>query len=177
MERMKKAGELMIPLEKYPHVPYWFSLRQAVAVLEKTKLHPDVPGGPSLARFVLVFDETYKLLGITRRRDILQGLKPHFLAARPLQAQGIGPGEKPDPAAPEISYDQMIGGLLQQAERPVSEVMLPIQATIDYEEDLFRVIHKMVENNVSMLPVLRGNAVMGVVRSVEVFHEIAELIL
>jgi hypothetical protein len=67
MERLKKAGELMIPLEKYPHVPYWFSLRQAVAVLENTTLHPDVSGGPSLARFVLVFDQAYKLLGITRK--------------------------------------------------------------------------------------------------------------
>jgi CBS domain-containing protein len=177
MERLKKAGELMIPLEKYPHVPYWFSLRQAVAVLEKTKLHPDVPGGPSFARFVLVFDETYKLLGITRRRDILRGLKPHFLAALPLQAQKTGPEEKPDPAAPEVSYDKMIEGLCEQAERPVSEVMLPIQATVDYEEDIFQVIYKMVENNVSMLPVLRESMVMGVVRSVEVFHEIAELIL
>ena len=74
MERLKKAGELMIPLEKYPHVPYWFSLRQAVAIMEKTKLNPDMPGSSSLARFVLVFNETYKLLGITRRRDILRGL-------------------------------------------------------------------------------------------------------
>lgn len=177
MERVKKAGELMIPLDKYPHVPYWFSLRQAVAVLEKTKLHPDVPAGPSLARFVLVFDETYKLLGITRRRDILRGLKPHFLGGLPLQDQKTIPKEKSEPAAPEGSYDKMVMGLCEQAEHPVSEVMLPIQATVDYEEDIFQVISKMVESNVSMLPVLRENMVMGVVRSVEVFHEIAELIL
>ena len=71
----------------------------------------------------------------------------------------------------------MIKELCEQAERPVSEVMLPIQATIDYEEDVFRVISKMVENNVSMLPVLKDNMVVGVVRSVEVFHEVAQLIL
>ncbi|HYB20276.1 MAG TPA: CBS domain-containing protein [Thermodesulfobacteriota bacterium] len=177
MERLKKAGELMIPLDKYPHVPHWFTLRQAMAVLEKTKLHPDLPGGPSLARFVLVFDETYKLLGITRRRDILRGLKPQFLAGLPTQAPKTGPEGKPDPVLPEVSYDKMLQGLREQAERPVSEIMLPIQGTIDYEEDIFQVIYKMVEINVSMLPVLRENMVAGVVRSVEIFHEIAELIL
>ena len=173
---MKKAGELMIPLEKYPHVPYWFSLRQAVAVLENTTLH-HAPGGPSLARFVLVFDQAYKLLGITRRRDILRGLKPLFPTGQPPQDQKIRVEGQPDLGATQVSYDMMIKELCEHAERPVSEVMLPIQATIDYEEDFFRVISKMVENNVSMLPVLKDNMVVGVVRSVEVFHEVAKLIL
>jgi CBS domain-containing protein len=176
MERLKKAGELMIPLGKYPHVPYWFSLRQAVAVLEKTKLFPEMPGGPSLARFVLVFDETYKLLGITRRRDILRGLRPH-LAGRPLPDRTSLREEKGDPGGPEVSYDKLIKDLGERAEQPVSEVMLPIQAVADEEADLFQIIQKMVENDVSMLPVLKENMVIGVVRSVEVFQEIARLIL
>jgi CBS domain-containing protein len=176
MERLKKAGELMIPLGKYPHVPYWFSLRQAVAVLEKTKLFPEVPGGPSLARFVLVFDETYKLLGITRRRDILRGLQPHLIV-QPLPDRTAPLEEKGGPGGSEGSYDKLVKGLREQAERPVSEVMLPIQAVVEDEADLFQVIHKMVENNVSMLPVLKENTVIGVVRSVEVFQEIAQLML
>jgi len=36
---------------------------------------------------------------------------------------------------------------------------------------------RMREQNTSMLPVLRDGMVIGVVRSVEVFHEIASLIL
>ena len=177
MERLKKAGELMIPLEKYPHVPYWFSLRQVVAIIEKTKLNPDMTGGPSLARFVLVFDEAYKLLGITRRRDILRGLEPHFLSGAPVLAQKKGSEERADPSPPPISFDQLLEGLCRQAERPVSEVMLPIQATIDHEDHVMKVVHQMVENNLSMLPVLKENMVVGVIRSVEVFHEVANFIL
>jgi CBS domain-containing protein len=177
MERLKKAGDLMIPLEKYPHVPYWFSLRQAVAIMERTKLNPDMPGGSSLARFVLVFNETYKLLGITRRRDILRGLKPHFQAGVAVQNPEKGSPGKADPGLPPTSFEGLIKGLCEQAERPISEVMSPIQATVDYEDHLMKVIHEMVENNVSLLPVLKENAVVGVIRSVEVFHEIANLIL
>jgi CBS domain-containing protein len=173
MEKMKKAGELMIPLERYPHVPYWFSLRQVVAVLEKTKLLPEIPGGPSLARYVLVFNESYKLLGITRRRDILRGLKPHSLATVP------PPGPEGDPKDPSgaVTFSKWMEGLGDQAERPVSEVMLPIQTTVNYDDHLLKVIQEMVENNISMIPVLKENMVVGVIRSVEVFHEIAELIL
>jgi predicted transcriptional regulator len=40
-----------------------------------------------------------------------------------------------------------------------------------------KVISKMVGHNISMLPVLKEDRVVGVIRSVEVFHEIANLIL
>jgi CBS domain containing-hemolysin-like protein len=176
-ERLKKAGELMIPLEKYPHVPYWFSLRQVAAVMEKTKIQADVPGGPSLAPFVLVFNETYNLLGITRRRDILRGLNPPSQARRSAKAEENGSGEKGAPGLPQISFDRLLERLCEQAERPVSEVMSPIQATIDYEDHILKVIQEMVEKNLSLLPVLKENMIVGVVRSAEVFQEIANLIL
>jgi CBS-domain-containing membrane protein len=173
MEKMKKAGDLMIPLERYPHVPYWFSLRQVMAVMEKTKLFPEGPDERSLARFVLVFNESYKLLGITRRRDILRGLKPHSLAGLPREAQKPGPV----PSGEGITYSKWMEGLGEQAETPVSEVMLPIQTTVNYDDHLLKVIQEMVENNISMVPVLKEEMVAGVIRSVEVFHEIAQLII
>jgi CBS domain-containing protein len=181
MEKPKKAGDLMIPLEKYPHVPYWFTLRQVVAIMEKTKLDLGVPGGSTLARFVLVFNESYKLLGITRRRDILRGLEPHLLAAQPTPGnageKGSARGGEADSSGAAASYENLIKALCEQAERPVSEVMLPIQATVDYDDHIGKVIQKMVANNMSMVPVLKENTVVGVIRSVEVFHEIAQLIL
>ena len=29
----KRAGDIMIPLDRYPHIPHWFTLRQAIAEL------------------------------------------------------------------------------------------------------------------------------------------------
>ena len=68
----------MIPLEHYPHIPYWFTLRQAMAEMESSQL--EFEGRKSLPRGLLVFDERYQLLGMVRRRDILWGLEPDFLA-------------------------------------------------------------------------------------------------
>jgi len=177
MESMKKAGELMIPLDEYPHVPYWFSLRQVMAVMEKSQVHHDTHGRQSPSRYVLVFDEAYKLLGITRRRDILRGLELHYLAQTGPEPSPVASGGKTDSQRPETSSEKLTEGIREQAERPVSDVMLPIQATVDYEDEVMKVISKMVGHNISMLPVLKEDRVVGVIRSVEVFHEIANLIL
>jgi predicted transcriptional regulator len=40
-----------------------------------------------------------------------------------------------------------------------------------------KVIYEMVSNNLSLMPVMKEGRIIGVVRSVDVFHEIAELIL
>jgi len=79
---VKIAGEMMISLDQYPHIPYWFTLRQAIAALEKSEIDKD--GQKSLPRALLVFDEHYHLLGCVRRRDILRGLEPKFLRTMPI---------------------------------------------------------------------------------------------
>ena len=68
----RKTGEVMVPIEKYPHIPYWFTIRQAMAELA----HCDIDAGDrrSQPRYVLVFDEKYRLMGTVRRRDLLRGL-------------------------------------------------------------------------------------------------------
>ena len=73
----KRASDLMIPLSDYPHMPYWFTLRQAMATLRSSRI--EVDGKVSLPRAFLVFNEAYELLGVVRRRDILRGLEPQFL--------------------------------------------------------------------------------------------------
>jgi CBS domain-containing protein len=175
MIRAKRAADIMIPLDKYPHVPYWFTLRQAIAEFEKSEF--DIHGRKSLPRVVLVFNEAYELLGMARRRDILRGLEPEFLLGKPLDARKEMFDVKVDPNLSELSYEKLLEGIRKRAERPVSEVMLPIQATVDADDHLIKVIYEMVDNNVSQLPVLQEGRVVGVVRSVDAFHEIALLLL
>jgi CBS domain-containing protein len=174
MAEMKKASELMLPLEVYPHVPYWFTLRQTVAVMEKAEC-PDRRGRPIGTRYVLVFNETYTLLGIVRRRDLLRGLDPSFSGSSDDQTR-LSSSSRPRHAVVS-SWDVLAQDLHTKAEFPVSQVMRPIHTTVDYDDHLLKVASKMVEQNVSMLPVLRENVVVGVIRSEEVFEEIASLIL
>jgi CBS-domain-containing membrane protein len=172
---MKRAGDIMIPLDEYPHLPYWFTLRQATAELEKSEV--EIDGRKSLPRVVLIFDEKYQLMGMARRRDIMRGLEPEFLMSRPIESRKTLFDVKVDPNLSELSYDKLLQGMRRQAERPISDVMRPILATVDVEDHLVKVIYEMVDRGVSVLPVLKEGKVVGVVRSVDAFREIAEILL
>jgi CBS-domain-containing membrane protein len=169
--KLKTAGELMIPLDQYPHLPYWFTLRQAMAEMEQSEF--DVDGRKSLPRVVLVFDERYQLLGIVRRRDILRGLEPSFLS-HPVES---GFPDLRDPDLASLSFDRLVDGIRERAERLVRDVMLPIRATADHDDHVMKLIYMMVANDLHLLPVLRDGSVAGVVRTVDVFHEVAKLVL
>ena len=165
----------MIPLEVYPHVSQSCTIREVVELMEKSQL--EVDGRKSLPRVVLVFDSENQLLGTVRRRDILRGLEPKFLSSEPMQYRKKLFDVKVDPNLAEISYEKVLHGILKRSERSVSEVILPIAATVDFEDHIIKVIYEMVDNNVSLLPVLKEGKVVGVVRSVDVLHEVAQILL
>jgi CBS domain-containing protein len=171
----KRAGEIMIPLDKYPHVSHRSTIRQAVAVMEGSQL--DVGGRKSLPRVLLVFDDINQLLGTVRRRDILRALEPKFLASEPMRYRKKLFDVKMDPNLAEMSYEKVLEGLQKRAERHVGEVMLPVVETVDWDDHIMKVIYEMVDNNLSLLPVLKDGRVVGVVRSVDVLHEVAQFLL
>jgi CBS domain-containing protein len=171
----KRAKDLMIPLENYPHIPCWYTLLQAMEEMEKHQI--EVHGRKSLPRVVLVFDLDSSLSGIVRRRDILRGLEPDFLSADPYQHSKKLFDIEIDPNLVNFSYDNMINGFKKRAERPVTDVLLPAQITVDYMDHIMKIIYMMVKNNRSLLPVIKDNIVVGVVRSVEVYREIAQTLI
>jgi predicted transcriptional regulator len=171
----KRASEIMIPLEKYPHVSINATLREVIAVMEGAQL--DVGGRKSLPRIVLVFDEASQLVGQVRRRDILRGLEPGFLSSKPMNYRKKLFDVKTDPNLAEMSFDHLLDGIRKRAGRPVSDVMLHLVETVDYDDHIVKVIYELVDNNLSLLPVLKEGKVVGVVRSVDVLHEVAQLLL
>lgn len=168
------AGDILIPLEQYPHIPYWFTLRQAIAEMEKSELN--IGGRKSLPRALLVFDEKYALLGIARRRDILQGLEPRFMQKTPAPQRQAFEVEVDDSLL-ELSSDRALEKMKEMAEQPVSDIMRPIEATVAASDSLFKVIYVLIKHDLNLVPVLRKDKVVGVVRSVDVFHEVAKVIL
>ena len=173
--RTRTAVEIMIPLEQYPHIPYWFTLRQAVAEMEKSEL--ECHGRKSLPRALLVFDEKYQLLGIVRRRDILAGLEPKFLRTMPMPQRKQLFDVEVDPELLEMTSGKMSKAMRDQAEQQVSEVMQQVGATVEMDDRLPKIVYKMLRIDLNLLPVMEGHKVVGVVRSVDVFREVANIIL
>ncbi len=174
MEKLH-AGDIMIPMDQYPHIPYWFSLRQAMAAMEGAQLERN--GQKTLPRVVLVFNEKYELLGMVRRRDILLGLEPEFLTQQHRNYRSKLFDVRVDPNLSELSFDKILSGIRERAERSVKDIMTPIKATVDYDDHIIKVIYEMTQYDLSILPVMKDGNVAGVVRTVDVFHEIAKHVL
>ncbi len=171
----KKAGDIMIPIEFYPHIPYWFTLKQAIIEMEKAQI--EVHGRKSLPRVILIFNEKDTLVGSVRRRDILRGLEPSFLLKEPLEYRKMLFSEENDLTHHEFSYEKLIMEARVRADSPVKDIMIPIKTAINYNDHIIKLMYEMVETNTSFLPVLKEGRVVGVVRSVDIFHEIAQIAL
>jgi CBS domain-containing protein len=166
MPNDKKVKDLMIPLEDYPHIPYWFSLRQAMAIIREASIKFE---GSFEPRAVLVFDEKYQLMGMLTLRDIIKGLEPRFLKETNLV--------KMDPSLTVLLGDLLGPNLKEASQRPVSEVMSPIQATVDGDAPVVKALYLMIKENVGLMPVIQDNKVAGMIRLSDLFGEIAQLVL
>jgi CBS domain-containing protein len=162
----KKVKDLMIPLEDYPHIPYWFSLRQAMAIVRETAIKFE---GQFEPRAVLVFDEKYQLMGILTLRDVIKGLEPRFLHETNLV--------KTDPSLTVLMGDLFGPGLKEASQKPVSEVMSPIKVTIQASDPIAKAIFLMIKEDVGMMPVIQDSKVAGMVRLSDLFKEISDMVL
>ena len=167
----KLARDIMVPLEQYPFVSDTYTLRQAIEAMEKTQILRGKQ--TSLPRLALVFDESSsELVGVLRRRDIMRGLEPTFMVGGVLEHQRKLFNVETDPNLAELSYDKIVARIRERADRQVRKFMRPIRVTIDYDDHIMKAVYEMVDQNVSLLPVLRDKSVVGVVRSVDVLREI-----
>jgi CBS-domain-containing membrane protein len=176
---MKLCGEIMIPLERFPQLPYWFTLRQAMAELDRVvddvmKRHcPHCP-----CRLVLVFNAQNQLLGILRQQDILRGLKPAILA---------GDAQRHTESLFDVKVDpnlyKFYGGhraltmLHEQTERPIGDFARPIEVLLNYDDDLLQAVALMIDEDLDFIPVQRDNRIAGIVTVLDVLQETTKLLL
>jgi DNA-binding NarL/FixJ family response regulator/CBS domain-containing protein len=166
MPYSKKIKDLMIPLEDYPHIPYWFTLRQAMAIVREAAIKFE---GSFEPRAVLVFDEKYQLMGMLTLRDIIRGLEPKFAKDTGLI--------KADPSLAVLMGDMFGPNMKEQSQKAVSEVMSPIKVTVNGDDPITKALFLMIQENVGIMPVLLDKKVVGIVRMNELFKEISEVVL
>ena len=174
MEGVKRIRDFMIPVAEYPSVRDNATLREVIDVTVNAEL--EVGRQRSLPRVILVFDGIDVLVGYIRRRDIMRGLEPDFLVSQPLDYRQKLFDVSVDPNLSEVMYDRVVKGIQSKADRLVVEVMRPLEATIEADDHLMKAIYEMVSLNISMVPVLHEGQLVGVVRSADVFRELAELL-
>jgi CBS domain-containing protein len=171
MPYQKKVADLMIRLEDYPHIPYWYTLRQAMAIVREAAIKFK---GTFEPRSVLVFDEKYHLLGILTLKDIIRGLTPKLLQGAVSKVQAA---LDLDSVIADLEADISGPKVKEAAQTPVSEVMSPIKATVDVNDSLAKALFLMVREGVSRMPVMAEEKVVGIIRLSDLFQEVSGFVL
>ena len=147
MTAQTTVREIMVDVFEYPHIPYWFTLRQAAGIVRNTLL-----GGEKLVHplVVLVFDEKYNLVGMVNLREIIKGLEPLWSGTGVASA----PGGKP------------------ASETTVATVMHSAANFVEPGAGVAEAARIIVEHGLELVPVLEDRKkLIGVVRWQEVFQE------
>ena len=170
MSQNNAVKDLMIDIFDYPHIPYWFTLKQATGIIRKSMIESEKCFHP-LA--ILVFDEKYNLMGTLELKNILKGLEPKFLSPS-TKAQGYTDSAE----SLSLVWDSLFAEKSKSlAERPVIEVMTPIKGQVSSDSPITKAAYLMVHQDVMILPVIDNQKIVGIIRMKEVFEEIAKAIL
>lgn len=172
MKHKKMVKDIMVDVFEYPHIPYWFTIKQAIGVIKKSLMGPEKCYHP-LA--ILIFDEKYNLMGTVTLRDILKGLEPKLL--RP-EIMTEFEGADIEEALTTYEATMFNEEAKKQAEMPVSEIMIPAKTFVSPTDSVAKAAFMMVHHNTSILPVLEdGKKLVGLAKMFEVFDEISSTIL
>lgn len=151
MTAQTTVREIMVDVFEYPHIPYWFTLRQAAGIIRNTLLGGEKQVQPLV---VLVFDEKYNLVGSANLREIMKGLEPLWSGANSAPAAGGATGGKP------------------VSEAPVATIMHSTELFVEPGASVADAARLIVEHGLDLVPVLEDRKkLIGVVRWQEVFQE------
>ncbi len=171
MSDSKVVKDLMIGIFDYPHIPYWFSIDQAMRIIKVSFLSAKKYPEPMA---ILVFDEKYNLLGTLTLKDILKGLEPRFMKP-PTEAQAYKEEE------PELSliWDTLFTRESKElATKPVSGIMVPAKFFVEPNDPITKAAYIMIHHDLTLLPVLEDKKkFVGLVRMIEIFDEISNTVL
>jgi len=158
----RRVKEIMVPIRDYPTVQADVSLREAAATINA---HLKRDGGVwHEFRSVMVVDDGGRMIGVLTLRTVLRAV---------LYAAGKG-----DPALEGSSWGGFMLRNVQRKGGPkVREVMRPaILIAVGPEDSVWEAALKMARNRINSLPVVDQGRPVGIVRSLDVFWFISELL-
>lgn len=155
--------DLMVDLDKFPHVTGNASLRDVFA-----KLHA-ASGSSELFRNILVLDDKGHLLGSLGLKNALHALLPEYLRHGSTHYQGTAN----DVSALAVLWQEDCEEQCKEAHKvKAKDHVTPITITIGADEPLTKAAFLFATTPVGILPVVDNKQVIGVLRLVDVFDEV-----
>lgn len=172
----KTIDDVMVPLAQFPVVRAEDSVREAVRRLAKVFLREH---DEARIRTILVVDDAQHVVGMVSFRKILKSLVPEALGklSQRLRALGISAtfaeAGFEDLAAARAEFGERV---VEEASLQVTEIMTKIKRSVQIETPLVEAIRIKYQEDLDVLPVYRGDRPVGVLRDVELFLALAEVL-
>lgn len=160
MPAKKRVKEIMIDIFKYPHVPYWFTLDQAIKILKVFISQKESP----VPFIILVFDEQYNLIGWIGLEEIFRGLE-------------MGLTENLEKVTEETVNLLFTEKVKEVASKQVQEIMVPVKDFVTTEDTVSKAAFLIIHNKLRIIPVLENRKLVGIVRLKEIFNLIADQLM
>lgn len=176
----KKVREIMIPIENYAVVDPGATLREAVLSLRRSYCKIETgfctETGP---RTILVVDSSGKLVGLLDFRSLLKVLVPEVagklsqkLAALEVSVVFMeGAAEEQDP-----SRENLTTRVLKNARVQVKEIIQKSLGHISADAEIIEALKLIFRKRLIVLPVYDQDRLVGVVRDVDLFLSVADII-
>lgn len=170
MSLKKTVKDVMVGIFEYPHIPYWFSVNQAIRIAKVSFLQ----GKKYLEPTVLIFDEKYSFMGTITFRDILKGIEPRIM-----QQSSADQTEEQRDRGSTVDCDALFGKESRELmEKPISDILVPAKFFVEPGDSLSKAALLMIQHDLILLPVLEGKKkFVGLVRMSEVFDEVSGSLL
>lgn len=157
----KLVGDLMIPIENYKVISENCTVREAIWLLKNSCTQRGKNVG---RRTLIVCNDQGVPVGLINLRSIFQALEPFFVKAY------------------NLSVPLFWGGLFtdrcrEEAQKKVREIMYPINLlTLDINDPLIKAVYAMLKHKVGTLPVRENNYLVGMIRAIELFEEMTNIL-
>ena len=166
--KAKNAIDLMIPIDLLPQVSPETTIKEVIPFIKNYRMKINGKDQPS--RAILVIQDN-SLVGIVQRRDILSGLDINKYFG--LNNIPSGLENDFDTNLLEVSFPFIKEKLKEELNRKVNEIMAPVDQSVDVNDHIFKVIYTLKDYRV--VPVCEKSKVVGVIRTVEIMEEIADI--
>lgn len=162
------VGDYVLPLADYPHVRDTATLREVFATLKEKY------DSAEQFRSVLVLDAEDHLVGMLGLRDLLHALLPDYLHHGAAHFEG----KNDDVGALALLWQDDCAEQCRKASLlPVRASVTPVKTTVAASDPISKAVFLFATHSINILPVVEGGRIIGVLRIVDVLHEVANAVL
>lgn len=166
-----KVRDIYIPMQNYPHIPVTATICDAIKLMHssQTEAHK--------YRTILVHDNEEHLVGHLSLRDLLRAIGPRYLRKAGPSVKGNQPFEMipQDFAALSLIWQEGFTSKIQEeAQNPVTNYLTLFEHTVKLDDPFAKCAYLLLIEDLHIIPVVEDEKVVGVVRLVDVFENIAE---